>query len=71
MKDFGHITNFVFAKQSLELIQLFITCLQGKIAKLRFGFMKIEKIIYIYKETRAKAISDIRLAIRIRVDRSC
>ena len=71
MKDFGHITNFVFAKQLLELIQLFITCLQGKIAKLCFAFMKVDKIIYIHKETRAKAISNIRLAIGIRVDRSC
>lgn len=63
MKNFGDIINFVFAKQLLEPMQLFITCLQGKIAELYFGFKEVEKIIYICEETRVKAISDISLAI--------
>ena len=46
LKKFGQIINFVCAKQVLEPIRSFITCLQDN-----YGLRKIEKIIHTYKET--------------------
>ena len=52
MTTFGHIFNFVCAKELLEPIRPIASALQGQIVDVYFGFKKIEETISFYNEMR-------------------
>ena len=50
--NFGHIVNFVCAKELLEPMRPIVCALQGKLIEVYFGFQKIEEVIFSYQEIR-------------------
>jgi hypothetical protein len=52
MKNFGHIFNFVRAKEMLEPMRPLVSSLQGRLVEVYFGFKKIEDVINFYNDIR-------------------
>ena len=53
MKNFGHIFNFVCAKEILEPMRPIVTSLQGRLIDAYFGYKKIEDVTNHYSGIRA------------------
>lgn len=53
MKNFGHIFNFVCAKEILEPMRPIVTSLQGRLIDVYFGYKKIEDVTNHYSGIRA------------------
>lgn len=53
MKNFGHIFNFVCAKEILEPMRPTVTSLQGRLIDVYFGYKKIEDVTKHYSGIRA------------------
>ena len=53
MKNFGHIFNFVCAKDILEPMRPIVTSLQGHLIDVYFGYKKIEDVTNHYSGIRA------------------
>ena len=53
MKNFGHIFNFVCAKEILEPMRPIVTSLQGRLVDVYFGYKKIEDVTNHYSGIRA------------------
>ena len=54
MSNFGHIVNFVCAKELLEPMRPLVCALQGELMEVYFGFQKIEEVICCYQEIRSE-----------------
>ena len=52
MTSFGHIFNFVCAKEMLEPIRPLVSALQGQLVDVYFGFKKVEEVISFYSDMR-------------------
>ena len=53
MKNFGHIFNFVRAKEILEPMRPIVTSLQGRLIDVYFGYKKMEDVNNHYSGIRA------------------
>lgn len=56
MISFGHIVNFICAKEMLEPMRPLVTVLQGRLVEVYFGFQKVEVVIKSYAEMIRSAI---------------
>jgi hypothetical protein len=54
MKNFGHIFNFVCAKEMLEPMRPLVSSLQGRHVEVYFGYNKIEDVTSFYNDIRSE-----------------